>query len=83
MTSPRKPRKRRPKSARIDPNGWFDTEETAGHVGASPKTLANMRSLGTGPCFHKIGGKVWYLGEDIIAYRERDRFIGSGVRHAK
>jgi len=40
-----------------------------------------MRSLGTGPHFHKFGGKVWYRSEDILAYRDRNRFRGTGARH--
>lgn len=71
---------RRPVDRLPKPAEWLNTNETADHLGLQPKTLANMRSLGTGPTFHKIGGKVWYLGQDIISYRSRRRYIASGVR---
>lgn len=66
----------------IDPEetDWLDTEETAGALGLKPKTLANMRSLGTGPVFHKLGGKVWYQGRDITSYRSSRRYLASGER---
>jgi hypothetical protein len=70
----------RPSSHQPGPAEWFNTIETAHQLGLQPKTLANMRSLGTGPPFHKIGGKVWYRGEDIISYRNRRKFIASGER---
>lgn len=59
---------------------WLTTPEAAAHLGLNPKTLANMRCLGTGPAFHKIGSKVWYRGEDLIAYRSGRKYIASGVR---
>ena len=70
----------RPNDRQLKPTEWLNTNETADHLGLQPKTLANMRSLGTGPIFHKLGGKVWYIGQDIIAYRNRRRYIASGVR---
>jgi hypothetical protein len=70
----------RPSSRQPEPAEWLNTIETAHQLGLQPKTLANMRSLGTGPPFHKIGGKVWYRGEDIISYRNRRKFIASGER---
>ena len=70
----------RPASRQPEPAEWLNTIETAHHMGLRPKTLANMRSLGTGPRFHKIGGKVWYRGEDILSYCDRRKFISSGER---
>ena len=29
------------------------------------KTLANMRTAGRGPTYHKIGGRVLYAGRDL------------------
>ncbi len=74
------PDKLRPSAAAPLPAAWLTTPEAARHLGLTPKTLANMRSLGTGPCFHKMGSKVWYLGEDLITYRRRRRYIASGER---
>jgi Helix-turn-helix domain len=70
----------RPDSKPPDPLAWLTTQETAAALGLTPKTLANMRTQGKGPCFHKIGGKVWYLGQDILTYQRRRRYIASGVR---
>lgn len=81
MSPPEKPpAPLRPSPAPPKPDAWLTTGEAAGHLGLTPKTLANMRSLGTGPSFHKIGSKVWYLGEDLLTYRRRRRYIASGVR---
>lgn len=70
----------RPKSDLPAPTEWLNTDETADHLGLKPKTLINMRSLGTGPVYHKIGAKVWYRGKDIIAYTNGRRFMGTGMR---
>ncbi|MFN7166762.1 MAG: helix-turn-helix domain-containing protein [Pannonibacter sp.] len=70
----------RPNAIQPEPSAWLTTLEAAGALGLTPKTLANMRSLGSGPCFHKIGGKVWYRGQDILTYQRRRRYIASGVR---
>lgn len=70
----------RPDPIPPDPQAWLTTQETAGSLGLTPKTLANMRCQGKGPCFHKIGGKVWYRGQDILTYQRRRRYIASGVR---
>lgn len=70
----------RPCANQPDATAWLDTDETANALGLKPKTLANMRSLGTGPVFHKLGGKVWYLGGDIIRYRCDRRYRASGER---
>lgn len=75
-----KPETPRPIPESPSPAAWLSTGEAARHLGLTPKTLANMRSLGTGPCFHKLGSKVWYLGEDLITYRRRHRYIASGER---
>ncbi|WP_439620235.1 helix-turn-helix transcriptional regulator [Hyphomonas sp.] len=70
----------RPKPNLPVPTEWLNTDETADHLGLKPKTLINMRSLGTGPVYHKIGAKVWYRGKDIIAYTNGRRFMGTGLR---
>jgi Helix-turn-helix domain len=70
----------RPDPVPPDPQAWLTTQEAAGTLGLTPKTLANMRTKGKGPCFHKIGNKVWYRGQDILFYQRRRRYIASGVR---
>jgi hypothetical protein len=48
----------------VYPDGRLDTENAARFVGLSPKTLAIMRSSGTGPRFIKRG-RVFYFLEDL------------------
>lgn len=45
-------------------------------LGVAPKTLANWRTLGTGPKFHKTGGKILYLRRDLVAFA-RSRKVSS------
>ncbi|WP_370645824.1 helix-turn-helix transcriptional regulator [Corynebacterium sp. ACRQP] len=42
-----------------------NTEDAASFVGLSVKTLANMRSDGTGPKYLKVGSKVLYRVRDL------------------
>ena len=39
----------------------------------SPRTLERWRWLGQGPCFLKIGGRVAYRLEDVLAYEAAQR----------
>jgi len=49
------------------PDGRLDTANTARFLGLSTKTLAMMRSAGTGPKFIKRG-RVFYFLEDLRAW---------------
>ncbi len=41
----------------------------AGHfLGLSGRTLEKHRSMGTGPIYHKIGGRVVYALDDLTAW---------------
>ncbi len=71
----------RPARLPPDPADWLTSQEAAHVLGLTPKTLANIRSIGKGPCYHKIGGRVWYRGQDILTFQKRRRYIASGVRH--
>jgi hypothetical protein len=51
----------------VFPDGRLDTENAARFLGLSPKTLAMMRSAGTGPKFVKRG-RVFYFLEDLQAW---------------
>ena len=46
------------------PDGRLDTENAARYLGLSTKTLAMMRSAGTGPKFVKRG-RVFYFIDDL------------------
>jgi hypothetical protein len=51
----------------VYPDGRLDTENAARFLGLSPKTLAIMRSNGSGPRFLKRG-RVFYFLEDLQAW---------------
>ena len=51
----------------VFPDGRLDTENAARFLGLSPKTLAMMRSAGSGPKFVKRG-RVFYFLQDLEAW---------------
>lgn len=51
----------------VFPDGRLDTENAARYLGLSPKTLAMMRTAGTGPKFIKRG-RVFYYLDDLEAW---------------
>ena len=51
----------------VFPDGRLDTENTARYLGLSTKTMAMMRSAGTGPKFVKRG-RIFYFMEDLEAW---------------
>jgi hypothetical protein len=48
----------------VFPDGRLDSDNAAQFLGYSPKTLAMMRSAGTGPKFVKRG-RIFYFLEDL------------------
>jgi hypothetical protein len=44
------------------------TPEAAAYLGLSPRALEKHRCYGTGPVYHKLGGRVVYAIEDIEAW---------------
>lgn len=58
----------------IYPDGRMDTKNTSKYTGLAEKTLAMMRSKGTGPKFVKRG-RVFYFQADI------DTWMNSQGRH--
>lgn len=51
----------------VYPDGRLDTQNAAQFLGLSPKTLAIMRSEGTGPRFIKRG-RVFYFLDDLQSW---------------
>lgn len=49
-------------------NPHLRPEALAERWGVAPKTLANMRTAGTGPTYVKIGGSVRYPLDAVEAY---------------
>lgn len=51
----------------VFPDGRLDTGNAAQYLALSPKTLAMIRSAGTGPKFIKRG-RIFYFLEDLQAW---------------
>ena len=49
------------------------TPEAAVYLGNSARTLARWRSLGLGPSYIRVGGKVRYLRRDLDEWLARHR----------
>ena len=49
-------------------NTYLNTHQAAVWLSLSAKTLARYRVAGTGPVFHRFGGRVRYLREDLKAW---------------
>ncbi len=57
--------------------------ELAKYWQMSERTLQKWRSLGTGPVYIKIGGKVRYTKKAIRTYENNRKFISSSERYAE
>lgn len=49
------------------------TDEAAEYLRLKPHTLENMRWLGNGPYFRKLGGRVFYHRADLKAWCDQAR----------
>jgi hypothetical protein len=56
----------------VFPDGRLDSDNAAQFLGLSQKTLAMMRSAGTGPKFVKRG-RIFYFLEDLQGWMEQPR----------
>ncbi|MEW6628987.1 MAG: helix-turn-helix domain-containing protein [Pseudomonadota bacterium] len=52
---------------------FLKTPAAAARLGLSPRTLEKHRCYGTGPNFHKLGGRVVYSTEALDAWAELGR----------
>lgn len=52
---------------------FLKTPDAAARLGLSPRTLEKHRCYGTGPNFHKLGGRVVYSIEALDAWAELGR----------
>ena len=50
---------------------YLKTPEAAQHLGLSARTLEKHRCYGTGPVFHKLGGRIVYALADLEAWAAR------------
>ena len=69
-------------SVTILPDGRMDTRNASRYVGLSEKTLAMLRTKGTGPRYVKRG-KIFYFREDIDAWIGKDTRRLSTVQHIR
>ena len=53
------------------PPRFLRTPEAARFLGLSGRTLEKHRTYGTGPKYHKIGGRVVYALDDLKAWADR------------
>lgn len=61
------------------PDGRLNTDNAARFLGLSTKTLAIMRSSGTGPPFVKLG-RVFYFLDDLQAWIAESRRVRSSAQ---
>ena len=50
-------------------------QEAADFIGVAKTTLESWRFYGKGPAYLKVGGKVFYLESDLIAFMEAGRVL--------
>lgn len=58
------------------PPRYLRTPEAARFLGLSGRTLEKHRSFGTGPIYHKLGGRIVYALDDLQAWADL------GTRHS-
>ncbi len=58
------------------PDGRLDSKNAALYLGLSSKTLAMMRSAGTGPRFVKRG-RIFYFLDDLKAWMDEQPRVNS------
>lgn len=49
---------------------FLRTPDAAVHLGLSARTLEKHRCFGTGPVYHKLGGRIVYAISDLAAWAE-------------
>ena len=52
---------------------FLDTREAATYLRLRPSTLERWRSVGGGPTFRKLGGRVVYAQSELDAFAEAGR----------
>lgn len=55
----------------VPPPRFLTTPEAARFLGLSGRTLEKHRTYGTGPAYHKLGGRVVYAIDDLQAWANR------------
>jgi len=60
----------------------FTTKSLADRWAMAASTLENWRNLGKGPTYRKIGGRVLYAAEDVIAFEEEAKRTSTSQKGA-
>ncbi|MFD1911836.1 helix-turn-helix transcriptional regulator [Halodurantibacterium flavum] len=55
------------------PPRFLRTKEAADFLGLSPRTLEKHRTYGTGPIFHKLGGRVVYAIDELESWAAKGK----------
>jgi len=66
----------KPITIHVYPDGRMDAKNAAAYLGLSPKTLAMMRSNGTGPRYIKPG-RVFYYEDQIKEWLQKQDHVVS------
>ena len=66
-----------PKASFSDERRYLTPKELAQYWPISERTLANWRWLGCGPAWAKIGGRVAYPIDAVLAYEKQNRVEGA------
>lgn len=61
----------------------YRQRDLATRWGLSIRSLERWRSLGQGPSFLKLGGRVCYTIEDILAFEKAQRRVGAQIPDAQ
>lgn len=54
-------------------NRYLNTHQAGEYLGLSPRTLDRYRVKGSGPIYHRFGGRIRYVTEDLDAWAENRR----------
>lgn len=55
-------------SVRVTPDGRVSRNDAASFLGFKPETLAEWQRLGVGPNSHMVGGRRFYLIDELREY---------------
>ena len=56
---------------RFDPNKYYAASDPGLELLGSYQALAQQRSRGEGPRYHKVGRRIFYRGDDLNEYLDR------------
>ena len=59
----------------------YKTKAAAKIIGSTEQTMTWWRSIGRGPAYVRVGHRVYYLEDDLLAYLEVSRCVP--VQHNK